>query len=61
MLGKKMTREACEEKVVLRTGMRGTSLVVQWLGHQTSTVGTQVQSLLGELESCLQATRQINK
>ena len=56
-----MTREACEEKVVLRTGMRGTSLVVQWLGHQTSTVGTQVQSLLGELESCLQATRQINK
>ena len=52
-LGKKMTTEACEEKVVLRTGMRGTSLVVQRSGHYGSTVGTQVQSLVGELESYL--------
>ena len=52
-LGKKMTTEACEEKVVLRTGIGGTSLVVQRLGHYSSTVGTQVQSLIGKLESYL--------
>ena len=50
--------------MTFKNHFRGTSLVVQWLGLNTSTaegLGSVIQSLVGELKSCMLCSVAKNK